>query len=382
SKEDPAYPYIIHYFSKNYMGGGMIYMQTDTTESIALQSSDYGSHYTLSSGDYFEVDFQTSSDSQIDLILLKDGVVNKTITLSPSGNTNFNRHTVQGSVDEFVEFDQLKISSTFEDTDNVKVYDIKTKKYTLTDDYADFRVGSKNDYETYLTPDDYNLRIFDPYDGNIRIDTNITISSGYNFYIYEPTESVQCRITLFNPEGEYLQFEDYHIKVNRSLNGEYNQFWLVDTLFYVDEETYVYIDVYDRFDALIDTFEKLASDYIDLVLEVYRLQIKNLMLQKTTVDINTTHIYPLLSGDSIYFMLAKDYYQIGYYNPNDVYKQFLIYLDSNQAYQFENQNWFGNQLRNNHQNLMYNEIHNQMIVKLLIQLYQSAYISFHHPYNF
>ncbi len=324
-------PYFIHNLYKSYLGSGMMYMQTNTTELLSLKSTDYGSYYTLSSGDYFEMDFQTSSDSQINLILLRDGVVNKTLTLSKYGNPNFNRHTAKISVDEEVEFDQLKISSTFEDTDNIKVYDIKTKKYTITGDSADFYVGSRRTEDVYLTPDAYNLRIFE--EGDEKIDANITIGSTDYYYVYIPIANLQCRLTLFSTEGDFLNFEDYHITVNRSLNGEYYQFSLLDNLFYADVETYAYIDVYDRFDALINSFERLASDYIDLEIEVYSLQIKNLQTQKTTVDINTTHVYPLLSGDSIYFMLSKNYYQIGYYDTNDVYKQFLIYLDSNQAYE-------------------------------------------------
>ena len=179
------YEYCAFYnISKNYFGSGYMYMQTDTTELISLKSTDYTTHYNLSSGDYFEVDFQTSSDSQINLILLKDGVVNKTLILSQSSNTNFNRHTVQISVDEFVEFDQLKISSTFEDTDNVKVYDIKTYKYTITGDYANFLVGAKSTHSIYLAPDIYNMRIFE---GELEVvKENIIIGSTDYFYVYTP----------------------------------------------------------------------------------------------------------------------------------------------------------------------------------------------------
>jgi len=325
-------PYFTKNVYKNYFGDGYMYMQTDTTESIGLQSKDYGAHKTLSSGDYFEVDFQTSSDSKIELILLKDGDVNKTLTLSGSGNTNFGKHTAKISVDESVEFDQLKISSTFEDTDNVIIYGVKTYKYTLTGDHADFYVGSKRDREVYLTPNIYNLRITE--EGDEKVNTNITIpATGVLQYLYTPIERLECRLTLFNTEGSHLDFMDYHIKVNRSLNDVYNMLWLLDSIFTADTDTYAYISIYDRFDTLIDTFERLTSEYIDLEIEVYSLQIKNLMTQKTTLDVNSSYTYPLLSGDSIYFMLSKEYYQIGYYDTNDVYKQFSIYLDSNQAYE-------------------------------------------------
>jgi hypothetical protein len=195
---DDVYKYNNKYnISKNYFGSGYTYMQTNTTESISLESIDYGTHYNLSSGDYFEIDFQTSSDSKIELILMKDGSVNKTLTLSQSGNTNFNRHTTQISVDEFVEFDQLKISGTLEDTDYIKVFDVKTKKYTLTGDYADFYVGSKRDREIYLTPDIYNLRILE--EGDEKVNTNITIpTTGVLDYVYTPIERLECRLSLFN----------------------------------------------------------------------------------------------------------------------------------------------------------------------------------------
>ncbi|MFW9971345.1 MAG: hypothetical protein ACFFDF_14220, partial [Candidatus Odinarchaeota archaeon] len=331
SSESGSKPLIKHYFAKNYFGSGYMYMQTDTTEEIGLRSVDYGTYYSLNSGDYFQVDFQTDSDSQINLILLKDGVVNQTLILSQSGNTNFNRHIAQITVPNDIQFDQLEISSTFDDEDYCKVYDIKTYKYTLTGDYADIYVGSKRTESTYLTPDTYNLRIFEY--GNEKIDTNITIGSTDYYYVYNPIQTEQCRLALFSPDNIYLPITDYHIYVNRSLNGEYSQFALLDEIFEVDLDSYVYIDVYDRFNTLIDSFTRLASDYIDLELDVYQLQIKNLMDQQTTIDINSSYVYPLLSGNTIEFMLATEYYVIGYYDSVNNYKQFTIYLDSNQAYE-------------------------------------------------
>lgn len=323
-------PNIVFNISKNYFGSGYMYMQTNETETIALKSEDYETYYTLSSGDYFEVDLQTNSDSQINLILLKDGVIQKTLILSQSGNTNFNRRTVQISVSENLEFDQLKISSTFEDADNVQIFDIKTMKYTITGDYKDFYVGSRRTEEVYLTPDDYNLRIFE--EGLEKINTNITIGSSNFYYVYIPIEKLQCRLTLYSKQGVYLDFPDYHIVVNRSLNGQYNEFNLLENIFYADKDSYVYIDVYDRFNNLINSFSKLASSYIDLELEVYQLQIKNLMEYKTTVNINSSYVYQLLPYDSLYFMLSKGYYQIGYYDDDGDYQQFMAYLNSNQAY--------------------------------------------------
>ena len=317
-------PTFIRYdVSKNYQGDGFMYMQTDTTELISLKSQDYGSHYNLSSGDYFEVDFQTSSDSKIELILLNDTIVQKTLTLSQSGNTDFGRHTSKISVDEFFEFDQLKISSTFEDEDNVKVYDIKTYKYEIVGDYADFYVGSGRDYEVYLTPDVYNLRISER--GVDKINENITIpATGVRQYVYTPTELLECRLTLFSLVEEYLQFEDYHVNVNKSLNGIYGDFWLVGASFYVDVGTNVYIEVYDRFDALIDSFERLTSNYIDLYIEVYSLKIRNeateivdYTLQNT--DTGSSMSGTLFSDEIVEYHIKNGSYSLDYVNYEDMY---------------------------------------------------------------
>ena len=319
------------YVNKNFFGSGYMYIQTDTTETISLSSQDYGSHSTLSSGDYFEVDLQTSSDSQIDLILLKDGVVNKTLTLIQSGNTNFGRQTVQIGVSEELEFDQLKISSTFEDTDNIKTYDIKTFKYTISGDYQDFYISPNNQRSVYLSPETYNLRVFE--EGTKKIDTDIVITSSDYYYVYQPTATFQCRLTLHSVEGINLDITDFHILVNRSNGGSYSEFSLLGNTFYVDEGTMIYFEVSDRFDNLIDEFQQVASDYIDLELEVYSLKIKNLMEQQTTVDINGTQTFPVLSGELIEYILSKNYYEIGYYDMDNDYRQFLIYLDSNQAFE-------------------------------------------------
>ena len=325
-------PVMKHYISKEYFGGGYMYMQTNTTENIALQSIDYTTHYNISSGDIFELDIETNSDSQINLILLKDGIVNKSLILSASGNTNFNRRTVQISVDEDVEFDQLKINSTFEDGDYIKVYDIKTYYYEHTGDYADFYLGSKRTHSVNLTSDTYNLRIYDPWDGDVKVNINLTIPSPDDHYIYEPIETIECRLSLNNPQDVQLDFTDYHVSINRSLNGEWNTFDLLDNIFEADEETHVYINVSDRFDTLINSFDKIASSYIDLELDVYRLQIKSLLSESTPLLVNGT-TFPLLSGDSLYFMLSEAYYEINYTDEQSADNSFIIYLDSNQAYE-------------------------------------------------
>jgi len=126
--------------SKYYFGNGYMYMQTNTTETIALQSVDYVTQYNLSSGYYFRVEFETNSDSQIDLILLKGGIISETLILSQSGNTDFSNHTIQIFIDKNMEFDQLKISGALEDTDYVKIYDIKIEKLEIVGEDLNIKI--------------------------------------------------------------------------------------------------------------------------------------------------------------------------------------------------------------------------------------------------
>ena len=333
SVEAEMYSYTNNYdISKNYYGSGYTYIQTNTTESISLLSSTYATNYSLSSGDYFEVDFQTTSDSQIDLILLSDDVVQKTLTLSPSGNTDFTQHTAQIIIDEDVEFDQLKISSTFEDTNYVRIYDIKTYQVIITGDSADFYLGSKRSKLIILEPYNYSLNIYE--EGIKKVEKVIELTYDILYQeIYQPIGIIECRVSLFSIDNIYLNFNEFRISVNRSLNGEYIVFWLLTNLFYVDKYTTLNFTIYDKFDAYIDSIIKVADFFIDLYPEVYYLTIKNIMEKKTTLLLNTTNSYELLSQESIEFILPKGYYKLDWTDELGDAFDMIIYLDENSAYE-------------------------------------------------
>jgi len=331
-------PYMIRTgMSKNYFGDDYMYMQTNILESIGLKSVDYGFHYTLASGDYYEIDCQTNSDSQINLILYKDGVVQKTLVVSPSGNTNFNRRTVKVVASENLEFDQLKIQSTFDDKDYVKIHDVKTYKYTPVGDYANMLVVSHGVKGIYLTPDEYNIRVYELIGGGEyeRINQNITIpETGQLQWVYVPTITQQSKVRLLTMDNTPLTFSDYNVYVNRSLDGSYDIVPLYTDIFEVDQGTFIYFDIYDKFGSLIiSNEEKQVSDFININLEVYLLQLKNLMEIQTTISINGSYIYPLLSGNIIEFMLASRYYQIFFYDEYGVNRDFITLLDQNKAFQ-------------------------------------------------
>ncbi len=318
--------------SKNYYGSGYTYMQTDETELISIFSSVYATNYTQNSGEYFEVDFQTSSDSLINLILIRNGIIQKTLILSTSGNSDFTRHTAQIIIDESVEFDQLKISSTFEDTDYVKIFDIKSYNYTITGDSADFYLGSKRSEKRILIPDNYSLSIYE--NGIKKVEKVIELTYDVLYQeIYQPIGIIECRVSLFSTDNIYLNFNEFRISVNRSLNGEYIVFWLLTNLLYVDKETTLNFTIYDQFDTYVDSFIKVADSFIDLYIEVYSLTIKNIMEEKTTLLLNSTNSYELLSHETIEFILPKGNYQLNWTDELRDMFGMVIYLDENSAYE-------------------------------------------------
>jgi len=184
--------------SKNYFGNGYMYLQTNNSETIALQSVDYDTHYNLSNVYYFEVEFETNSDSQIDLILLKDGIINKTLILSQSGNTNFSQRTIQIFLNENAEFDQLKISGTLEDTDYVKVYDIKLKK-DVSAPIVNINSPTPNELFGTSAPG-FNVEIYDP-----NLDSMwYTLDNGLTNTTFTTNETINQALWDALPEGNII----------------------------------------------------------------------------------------------------------------------------------------------------------------------------------
>ena len=168
---------IVYNISKNYQGNGYTYVQTDKSKEVGLISSTYDSNCSLSSGDYFEVDFETNSNSEIKLELISGGLKVKELVLN-SG---------QIFLDENVEFDQIRFTSLFTDQDYLKIFDIKCYNVSTIVHYAEFYVDPFQSYSIFLTPTTYNLKILEG--GKIKVDENIYIESPsipYYYTFYSP----------------------------------------------------------------------------------------------------------------------------------------------------------------------------------------------------
>lgn len=206
--------YIYRYFSEDsigyniskfYQGNGHMYMQTNKLEEVGLISSIYNSNCSLSSGDYFKIDFETNSNSEVKLELINDGLKVKELVLN-SGKI---------FLDEDVEFDQIRFISLFEDQDYLKINDIRCYNVTIIEHYAEFYVEPFQSHSIYLTPTIYNLKILEGEE--MKVDENIVISEYEPFYYIYYSEPIQCQLFLSSTTGSQLDIENLHIKINRSI---------------------------------------------------------------------------------------------------------------------------------------------------------------------
>ena len=310
---------IVYNISKNFQGNGYTYIQTDKSEEIGVISPVYNPNISLKLGDCLKVDFQTNSDSEIKLELINDGLEVKELVLN-SG---------QIFLDENVEFDQIRFSSLFKEQDYLKIFDIKCYNVTNIVHYTEFYVDPFQSYSIYLTPTTYNLKILEG--GEIKVDENIVILSFEDFY-YTYYSPIQCHLTLNTTSGLQLNMSDFSIKVNRMLYGVGDEFWMVEPLFYADARSNITFSIYDQFNSYIDTFEIEASIEINLEIEVYSLTIKNMMKEDTTISINLTYFFEVLSYESINFILNKGNYQINYIDNLGDNLEFLIILEKDSIY--------------------------------------------------
>lgn len=132
SRESGTPPYITHYLNKIYQntGSGYFYMQTATNqETVNVKSPVYGTTTYVTAGDHIILDCQTTSSEQLKLRLWKDGEVVKEYNIFDYGNTNYARHDVDITVDEYLEFDQMSINGKFDNTEYFKCWDITVNEH-------------------------------------------------------------------------------------------------------------------------------------------------------------------------------------------------------------------------------------------------------------
>ncbi len=326
-----ANPRIRYHRAKNYYGSGYAYMQTGTTESVGLISPTYGSTYNLSSGDYFKINCKPMTSNKIELKLYKSGILQKTITVVPQDNTNYNTRNIEVSVNEYVEFDQLLFTGTLENTKYFKVFDVKTYKYGVTG--VSFWVAPDDKESRYIYPDSYILKIYEQ--DALKVEKNITLTADdLHTEIYSPIGIVECRLSLFSQENDPLDFSLFHINITRTLNNNTDTYPLLSEIFIADIETNVRFEIWDRFDNLIKDKTVVSKSFIDIVIDIYSLKIKNEYENYIpyTLKNNDTDVIKsgnIFSDEIIEFLMGSGTY-IFSYTKNDDFYSIVINFNNNQ----------------------------------------------------
>ena len=322
-------PRIRYHRAKNYYGGGYAYMQTGTTEIVGLISPTYGSTYNLSAGDYFKINCKPMTSNKIELKLYKNDIIQKTITVVPQDNTNYNTRDIEVFVDEYVEFDQILFTGTLEDTKYFKVFDIKTYKYESTG--VSFYLAPYERRAFSIFEDDYTLKIYEL--DALKVEKDITITSSLHTEIYSPIGTIECRLSLFSQENDPLDFCLFHINITRTLNNNTDTYPLLNNIFLTDIEKMVYIYIYDRFDNSIKNDSMVARSFIDIVIDIYSLKIKNeyenyvpYALKNNDTDVVKSG--NIFSDEIVEFLMGSGIYIFNYSKNDDDYSVVINFNDN------------------------------------------------------
>jgi hypothetical protein len=285
-------------------GEGYTYMQTNTVETLGLLSP-VSSSRSLSEGDIFTVDLETTSDNAL-LKLYSGSVLQQTLNLLV-GNTRTSRQTVEIVASADILFDQVKITSELTDEEYFKLYDIKAEHWVFEDeeDQRSMYVNPYGQNDLIANLGNNSLKIYE--DNMLRTDTYVTISYDLLTHIFESTIPETVFVSFYDSNNDYLDFNQFTTYVNYTLYGaDYGDQRLTSREFYVDEKSTIYFNVYDSFEVSIYNKSRLAKTFIDITLNVYTLKIKNEALD----DASYTLTKGSVSKDGILFPDDIDEYQI------------------------------------------------------------------------
>ncbi|KKN01864.1 hypothetical protein LCGC14_1123460, partial [marine sediment metagenome] len=331
-------PGLLNYYNKFYQntGSGYAYMQTDTTETLGLKSPIF-SDVSLSEGDLFTVDLQTTSDNA-QLKLYDGGVLQKTINVL-TANVEYDRQEVEVYVDSDVTFDQVKITSELTDTEYLKLYDIEADHWTFSQS-EDQRIMYINPFgkgEIIANLGNNSLKIYD--NGILQIDTYITITYDLTTYIYQSPLPETVFISFYDSNNDYLDFNKFVVYVDYTIDEVlFEDQRLSSNEFFVDEGSAIYFDVYDSFNASIYQANRLAKTFIYITLNVYELKIKNekLIPVEYTLKNNDTAITKsghLFEDEILEYNIASGMYIFEYLKEGEsIWEEFTFSFTSNRIF--------------------------------------------------
>jgi len=330
-------PYLLVYINKNYMNtaGGYTYMQAGSSETLGLKSGKLSSDVSLSAGDLFTVEMQTTSDNA-QIKLYNEGVLQSTLQLL-AFNVETGEQTKEIYVEEDVTFDQVEVVSSLTDTEYLKLLNIRADHWTFTEseDQRSMYVEPFGQNEMIANYGNNSLKIYEK--GILAGETYVDIGYDLQTYVFESPLPQDVHVTLYDTNNEYLDFNEFKVYVNYTLKEEgYEDIRLSAPDFYVDEDSYISFIIYDSFDASVSTVNPLdnvlAKSFVDINLYVYTLKIKNEALDDASYTLSKESVEKsglLFPEDIDIYQVASGSYTFKYIKGDDEEKTVVISLTEN-----------------------------------------------------
>ncbi len=190
-----------------YQDAESFFCQTNLNGDIRKLRCDPFSDVSMNASDFLRVQCQTSTED-VDLQLLNDGIIVKTISLLQE-NTIYDRQTIEIILDEDVTFDQIQFTNYMDAYDFLQTYSIKANRHSLTPTH--YSLLPKETRFENMTVGNYELSI---YERNIlKEKKNITIDAD-NTFIFTPSIFMNYYINLKDLNAKNIDASLLNISVN------------------------------------------------------------------------------------------------------------------------------------------------------------------------
>ncbi len=134
SLEDVARaPQFLLNLSKYWCGNGLAYMQTNTTETLTLQSPEFAQDITLTDDDWVYCRFAANTSAAVELRLLHEGNLQATLVLKPAGTRAADMRWQFFNLTTGAVVDQLEVRASLSAGDYVAVDEISLERPDIYD---------------------------------------------------------------------------------------------------------------------------------------------------------------------------------------------------------------------------------------------------------
>lgn len=332
SRETGNPPQVWQVLGKQGNATALLYAQTNTTETLALDSPVFPA-INLQVGDRIVVTYNSTSDHQLNFNLKHGGSTVNALVLSSGENHYYATQNKTYLVTSAITLDQLEFSGMFDAGNNLQIVNISIERPTT---YSSYQVPAYAIANESLPPSTYTLYVFAHAD--LVLTQVFTISgfeTGQIVITYSPTTGGQRIVNFFTPSGDMLDFYQFRCSLMRTYNNLTVTYDLTSQYFYADDGSVFRLNVTDRFgNAIVINYTDYVSTFIDIQLtNIYSLKIQNGMRLPTLLNLTRNGVVQsqyAMAGEIVQYTLWNGTYQLNY-TQSELNQSVSIYLDVTSA---------------------------------------------------